>query len=294
MIRRTLITFAALVVFYVLFVQIQVVITRQSRAKRVADKTEVKPAHKVYAFSFTKYTPEGQKEIEIEGDSADILTNTVQLMNVMAKAYAEEVPVTVTADKGEYDKKQNKIHIEQNVVATTEDGTRLVTEQMDMRPTEHIIENDVQTQVKKDNINVEGMGARADTQLKKVKFKKNVTVIVQNPEDQKTGPTTITCDGPLVIDYDKNIAHFKDNVVAQDSRGKLMADTMDVYYNRVSRKVSKIVAAGNVVIENPDGNKTYSDSVIYLADEGRIILGGDTEALYFGGEGSKDLGKGVL
>ena len=40
-----------------------------------------------------------QREIEIEGDSADILSNTVQLMNVMAKAYAEEVPVTVTADR---------------------------------------------------------------------------------------------------------------------------------------------------------------------------------------------------
>jgi hypothetical protein len=36
-----------------------------------------------------------------------------------------------------------------------------------------------------------------------------------------------------------------------------------------------------VVIENPDGNKTYSDNVIYLADEGKVILGGDTEALYF-------------
>ena len=118
--------------------------------------------------------------------------------------------------------------------------------------------------------------------------------MVQNSEDKETGPTTITCDGPLVVDYEKNIAHFKDNVVAQDSRGKLTADTMDVYYNRVSRRVSKIVSVGDVVIENPDGNKTYSDSVIYLADEGRIILGGDTEALYFSGDAPKALGKGVI
>ena len=97
-----------------------------------------------------------------------------------------------------------------------------------------------------------------------------------------------------MVDYEKNIAHFKDNVVAQDSRGKLTADTMDVYYNRVSRRVSKIVAAGDVVIENPDGNKTFSDSVIYLADEGRIILGEDTEALYFKGEYPSSLAKGVL
>ncbi len=294
MIKRLVFIFVALVVFYVFFVQVQVVITRKQRAERAAEKPSEQRPQKVFSFSFTKYTPEGQREIEIEGDSADILSNNVQLMNVMAKAYAEEVPVTVTADRGEYEKKENKIHLEQNVVATTDDGTRLVTESLDMHPTNHIVETDLPTQVKKDNINVEGTGARADTRLKRVKFKKNVTVVVQNPEDKETGPTTITCDGPLVVDYEKNIAHFKDNVVAQDSRGKLTADTMDVYYNRVSRRVSKIVAAGDVVIENPDGNKTYSDSVIYLADEGRIILGGDTEALYFGGDAPKDLDKGVL
>ncbi len=294
MIKRLVFIFTALVVFYIFFVQVQIVITRRARADRVAEKPSEKKPQKVFAFSFTKYTPEGQREIEIEGDSANILSDNVQLMNVMAKAYAEEVPVTVTADRGAYDKKKNKIHIEQNVVATTDDGTRLVTEALDMQPAEHIVETELPTQVKRDNVNVEGTGARADTRLKKVKFKKNVTVIVQNTEDKESGPTTITCDGALVVDYEKNIAHFKDNVVAQDSRGKLTADTMDVYYNRVSRRVSKIVAAGDVVIENPDGNKTFSDSVIYLADEGRIILGGDTEALYFKGEDPSSLAKGVL
>lgn len=294
MIKRLVFIFAALVVFYVFFVQVQVVITRKHRAEQGVEKPSEQKPQKIFSFSFTKYTPEGQREIEIEGDSADILSNTVQLMNVMAKAYAEEVPVTVTADRGQYDKKKNKIHLEKNVVATTDDGTRLVTEALDMSPSEHVVETDLPTQVRKDNINAEGTGARAETNLKKVKFQKNVTVIVQNVEDKETGPTTITCNGTLVVDYEKNIAHFKDNVVAQDSRGKLTADTMDVYYNRVSRRVSKIVSAGDVVIENPDGNKTYSDSVIYLADEGRIILGGDTEALYFEGDAGKALGKGVL
>ena len=294
MIKRLIFIFVVLVVFYVFFVQMQVVIARKQKAEQGAVQPSEQKPQKVLSFSFTKYTTEGQREIEIEGDSANILSNTVQLMNVMAKAYAEEVPVTVTADRGKYDKKKNRIHLEKNVVATTDDGTRLVTEALDMSPSEHVVETDLPTQVKKDNINVEGTGARAETNLKKVKFQKNVTVVIQNAEDKKAGPTTITCDGPLVIDYEKNIAHFKDNVVAQDSRGKLTADTMDVYYNRVSRRVSKIVSVGDVVIENPDGNKTYSDSVIYLADEGRIILGGDTEALYFNGDASTTLGKGVI
>ena len=103
------------------------------------------------------------------------------------------------------------------------------------------------------------------------------------------GPTVITCDGALDIDYDKNIAYFNDNVVTVDDRGKLSADHMQVFYDKGQKRVAKIIATGNVVIENPDGNKTYSDNVIYLAQEGRVILGGDAEAVYAGGEAPQDL-----
>src|SRR3990167_7869079 len=47
-------------------------------------------------------------------------------MNVVAKAYAEEIPVTLTSDHGHYDKEKNIVHLKENVVATTEDGTRLL------------------------------------------------------------------------------------------------------------------------------------------------------------------------
>lgn len=264
----------------------QVLIGIQWGKKPVPHAVEGEMPHKLYSFSFSKYTPSGEKQMEIEGDSANVLDQTVLLMNVVAKAYAEESPVTITADHGDYDKAHNQVRFQENVVATTENGTRLLTEELKIHPDKKLMETEVQAQVKKDNINIQGLGAAGDSNLKKVTFKKNVTVVVQDPSDPNAGVTTITCDGPLLIDYEKNIAHFKKNVVSEDARGKLTADTMDVYYNKVTRKVSKIVALGNVVVENPDGNKTFSDSVVYLADEGKIILGGDTEALYFGGEGS--------
>lgn len=302
MLKKVLIGSVVFIALYAGLVQFQILVTQKAgRNSALSNKPEAETSHKVYSFSFSKYTPEGAKEIEIEGDSADILATTVYLSNVVAKAYAEEVPVTMTADKGNYDKSRNKVHLHENVVATTADGARLLTEELDIDPTQKLMETQVGVQVKKDNINIEGMGAQGDSQLKKVKFKKNVTVVIQSTEDavpgggpQGGGPTVITCDGPLVIDYSKNIAHFKENVVAEDKRGKLIADIMDVYYNKVSRRVSKIVALGNVVIENPDGNKTFSDSVIYLADEGRIILGGDTEALYFDGDSDSFAGGNKL
>lgn len=283
MLKRFIIGSVVFIALYTGLIQFQVMFSRHT-TKSAAVGEKKGPAHKVYNFSFSKFSASGEKEIEIEGDSADILAKTVDLMNVVAKAYAEEVPVTMTADEGNFDRGQNKVNLRKNVVATTENGTRLLTETLDILPSERVMETDAFAEVKKDNINVEGTGAQGNMKMKKVKFRKNVTVVVQDPNAPGKGPTTVTCDGPLIIDYEKNIAHFKTNVVAQDSRGKLSADLMDVYYNKVTRRVSKIVALGNVVIENPDGNKTYSDNVIYMADEGRIILGGDAEAIYVSGD----------
>lgn len=280
MIRKVIIASICFVVLYTGLVQIQVY-RDKGKIRPTGEKDDSRRmTQKVYNFSFAKYAADGEKEIEIEGDSANIFTQTVDLMNVVAKAYAEETPVTITADEGSYHKPTSLVHLQKNVIATTENGTRLLTEELDIHPEKRMMETDLEAEVKKDNINVKGLGAKGDSRLKKVKFDKNVTVVVQDPQAPMQDPTIITCDGPLIVDYEKNIAHFKDNVIAEDPRGKLTADVMDVYYNKVSRRVSKIVAVGNVVIENPDGNKTYSDNVIYLADEGRVILGGDTEALY--------------
>ena len=104
--------------------------------------------------------------------------------------------------------------------------------------------------------------------------------------EESASPTRI----PTV---DDTVAITSNHMAAQDKRGKLTADAVDVFYDKGSKRISKIVAAGNVVVENPDGNKTYSDNVIYLADEGRIILGGDAEALYIEGT-DPNVEKGIV
>jgi len=293
MIRRGFVAFLLFSVGYVALVKFQVLETTQKAPIHVEQKETAEVSHKVYFFSFTKYTAAGAKEIEIEGDSADLLAKTVDLMNVVAKAYAEETPVTITADEGQYNKDKNLVYLSKNVVATTEDGTRLLTEKLDINPAERTLETDQRASVKKQSINIDGDGARGDSQLKKVNFKKNVRVVIKDTDNEmgegSKGPTVITCDGPLDIDYDKNIAYFNDNVVTTDDRGKLSADHMQVFYDKGQKRVAKIIATGNVVIENPDGNTTYSDNVIYLAEEGRVILGGDAEGVYTGGEAPADL-----
>lgn len=284
MFKRIALIGLVFILLYAGLIQLQRFQERKSRSAGRQDEQTEQPSHKAYYFSFTKYSPDGKKEMEIEGDSANILSKTVGLMNVVAKAYAQETPVTITADRGFYDKVQEKVHFTSNVVATTDDGARLLTEALDIIPEKRLMETEAQAQVKKGNIHIDGTGARGDSRLKKVLFKREVRVVIQDKEYGSPTPTVITSEGPLVIDYENYIARFRDHVVSKDQRGQLVADRMDVYYDKEARRVSKIVALGNVIIENPDGNKTFSDHVIYLADEGRVILGGDSEALYYSGE----------
>lgn len=281
MVRQIIRVSILLVLLYVSLIQFQLWKASRESEKfdRKGSELENKIEQKVYSFSFSKYDTNGKKELEIEGDSANILSKNILFSNVLAKAYAEDSPITITADSGIFDKSTNNVRLEKNVIATTNTGTRLLTEELDIDSGGKTVETSVHAKVKRENIHVEGMGATGDSQLKKVNFKKNVTVVVQNPESEAKTPTVITCDGPLEIDYERNIAHFSKNVMAKDERGNLVADFMDVFYSQVTKKIYKIIATGNVIITSKDGHITYSDNAIYLAEDGKIILGGDVEAV---------------
>ena len=283
MTRKFIIASVVLVLAYIALIQWKVWYhgRQDARAgKKTAKAQETETGQRVYSFSFSKYTENGAKELEIEGDSADIFSQNVALINVIAKAYAEESPVTITADQGSLNRSTSDVMLNNNVVATTESGTRLMTEKLQIHTTDKRMETDLEAKVKKDNIHVEGIGATSDSQLSKVTFRKNVTVVIQDPDSEKKTPTIITSDGPLEVDYKRNIAHFSKNVVARHEQGTLTSDYMDVLYEKETRRVSKIIARGNVVVVSKEGNKSFSDTAVYLAKEGRVILGGDVDTEY--------------
>lgn len=285
MMKRFVIVTAIVGLAYIAFLSFKLSVVPGDRGTVPEEEAGEGPAHKVYSFSFSKYSTAGKKELEIEGDTANILARTVALSNVIAKAYADETPVTITADQGVFDKSTSTVRLERNVVATTHEGARLITNSLNIHPTRRSLDTKDQVSVKKDNIDVDGLGARGDSELKKVRFRKKVTVVIQSDDPESPIPTVITCEGPLDINYDRNIAHFFKNVVATDHRGKLTADHMNVYYDKVTKRVDRIEALGNVVITTPEGNATYADEVTYFAKEGRILMGGSTEAVYFPGSG---------
>ena len=79
MIRRGLVIFLLLSVGYVALVKFQVLETIQKGPALLEEKDTKEVSHKVYFFSFTKYTAEGSKEMEIEGDSADLDRKSTRL-----------------------------------------------------------------------------------------------------------------------------------------------------------------------------------------------------------------------
>ena len=281
MLKRLLILSVILILTYVGIVNFRLrLFPKRFSLKKVTQGTG-ENTHTVYRFSFSKYMTTGERQLEIEGDSANILGHEVQLMNVIAKAYAEETPVVITADHGTYDKQSGIVHLNENVVATTDTGARLITEKLDITPDEKRVESPVQANVKTQNIDVVGTEAVSDAKINNVKFKKNVTVNFRDPNNPQAKPTTITCDGILEIDYGKNIARFNDNVVAVDSRGTLKADRMDVIYDKQSEQLDRMIGVGNVEIIKLDGSSTFSESVIYFAKEGRTVLGGAPEVMAY-------------
>ncbi|MDX9701781.1 MAG: LptA/OstA family protein [Candidatus Auribacterota bacterium] len=93
----------------------------------------------------------------------------------------------------------------------------------------------------------------------------------QQPEQT---PTVITSDGPLEVDFTKNMAVFKENVCIKDERGEVYSDRMDVYFDNDSRQVHFVEALGNVVIYVND-KIAKSEKATYKVSEGLLVLTGN-------------------
>jgi lipopolysaccharide transport protein LptA len=86
--------------------------------------------------------------------------------------------------------------------------------------------------------------------------------------------TEITCDGPLEVDYEKNVAIFNENVLVKDPQVMLKANKMQVFFDAESKTIDRIVAEGSVKFKKGD-RQAKSEMAVYLAKEGKIVLTGN-------------------
>lgn len=246
------------------------------------------PNQEVDGFSLVQYKEAGEKKWELSGKSAKVEENKIKIDYISALAFGETVTIKLKAREGDFSKQKNLVHLENDVVVKATDGIMLTTDSLNWDAETKNVFTDERVEIKKSDFQVNGKGAVCDLENKTAEVKKevraNITSVtpaylrpkgvpsdVEGRTTEGGRKTTITCDGPLELDYKKNRSTFKNNVKVEDSEGTIFADRIDVYYRPATRRIKCVAARGNVKIIN-DGNVTYSEKAIYLVDEGRVVL----------------------
>lgn len=265
-------------------------------------------------FSLAGFGERGKKTWDLNGKSADIFENTIKLQDIIGNMYGATENIKLTADKGDFDKKEGKMHLEQNVVITTSSGSKLTTDSLDWDRKNNIVRTQDMVNIERQNMTTQATGAIGHTDLKQVSLQKDVTVNITPEEKDKSakdktgdGKIVITCDGPLDIDYEKNIATFYNNVKVDRGDSQIYSDRMDVYFSSDKKEdkkekdkpkadagfgitassIDKIVAKGNVKIVRGE-NVSYSEEAVYTAADKRISLVGRPKLIIYSTEDMKN------
>ncbi len=290
------------------FAAIFVITSVLSAQEQELDNSAETSDQQISGFSLAGYGDKGKKAWDITGKTADIFETEVRLTDIIGKLYGATDEIKLTADRGSFDKTEGRMHLQDNVVITTTSGARLTTDSLDWDRKKELVSTKDLVNIYKDNMVTTATGAIGHPNLSQVTLQKDVTVEMtlnamekDKPEDK--GKIVITCDGPVEIDYQKNVATFNNNVKVDKQEFVLYSDTMDVYFltgpatpkvrepeskqepaaaetkdsgtgfNMSGSKLEKIVAQGNVKIVRGD-NVSYCKKAVYTGIDRKIVLSG--------------------
>lgn len=251
----------------------------------VAKKKVTAPmTEEIRSFSLSGFSESGKKTWQVEGKTANILSESIALSEVDADIYGEKVKANITSDSGMFDRKTNDIELIGNVVMVTDEGTRLTTDKMAWQAQQELITTDEHVLIERSDMDIDGTGASARPNLKVAQLNKDIRVNVKDPV------AVITCDGPLQVDYNNNVAYFNNNVKLDDGKTQIDADKSTAYFDPERRTLSKVVSQGNVKIRRGE-NETYAEELTYFPEEGRVLLTGRPKIMINSTEDIADKGK---
>jgi len=270
-------------------------------------KTEIAPPpeaeQQINVFSIAGYGEKGKKNWDLSAKSADVFTDSVKLKGIVGNLYGESENVKLTADKGDFDKVKANVHLEQNVVVTTSSGARLTTDSLDWNRKNQIVSTKNVVNIERGNLITVAQGATGEPNLNKMTLEKEVKVQIKpepsagKNETASKNKVTIDCNGPVQIDYQKNIATFNKDVKVESDGIQLYSDVMDVYFlldkqdsgktdqslAGMGSKLERIIAKGNVKIVKGE-NISYSDEAVYTAADKKITLLGRPKLIIYSTE----------
>ncbi|MBF0619266.1 MAG: LPS export ABC transporter periplasmic protein LptC [Candidatus Omnitrophica bacterium] len=227
-------------------------------------------------FNLSGYSDAGAKAWDIKGDTADIDAAKVAVTKVNANSYGQE-DTNLKAEKGVINKTTGDVHLENNVVITSQSGATMKTDTLDWARNKDLVRTDDKVELQNETMKVDGTGMEAHPSLKAATLQSDVTANIQSEGKDKTKDNRIqiTSDGPMEMDQNTQTAVFTENVVAVEmtSGRTLTADKMVVRFNATTQKIQEITCTGHVSVKQGN-NVTYSEGLVYKADEQKIVLTG--------------------
>src|SRR3989338_9426036 len=229
------------------------------------------PGQQFEGFNLQGYTEDGKKAWTVNGDNADILGDKIKISNVDAESYGDE-KVYLTAETGTIDQKSSTIHLEKDVVITSERGTQMTTDSLDWNRNEDLVKTKDDVLITDKDMTMTGTVMEAHPGMKTAQIDKDVTVTMDTqPDPEVTSQITITSDGPMVIDQTKSYAVFEDNVVAVQADQTLKADRMEIFFDETKKQIKEMICSGHVVIIR-GANQSFADKAVYNGLERKLTL----------------------
>jgi LPS export ABC transporter protein LptC len=254
-------------------------------------------------FSLAGFGEKGKKNWDISGKSADIVTDTVNLKDVVGNLYGESEDIKLTADKGAFNKKDGQVYLQDNVLIATSGGAKMTTNSLNWDRKNQVVTTEDAVNIERENMIASALGAVGQPNLRKVSLQKEVQVQIDQMQliDQ-SGPSqksriVITCEGPMEIDYQKSVATFNKKVKVDTSDATIYSDVMEVHFAKSEKKksdissalepaasmatqVDKIMAYGNVTIIQGE-NISQSNEAVYTASSNKITLSGKPKLVIY-------------
>ena len=189
-------------------------------------------------FSLSGFDDKGKRFWKLEGDAAKI-------------------------DQGQ------TVYLQNNVTLRLKDDTLVRTDRLEWAQGGGTLKTDALVFVDHQNAKIKGIGAYGLPNQSFIQLNRDISMVVDRS-------TTITCDGPMKIFYNENKAVFYRKVKVVDDRGILTARRMDVYFDNQEKKVTQIIALGDVLIVR-GSDTTHSQRAIYTPATGALRLEGNPE-----------------
>lgn len=192
----------------------------------------------VKKFSLTGFDDQGKTFWNLEGDTA-------------------------TIDPGQ------TVFLDQHVTLKLKESTIVKTDHVQWSQEGGALRTNAPVFVTHENTEIKGRGAVGRLSDSFIQLNHDIEMLIDKS-------TLLTCEGPLKIFYKENKMIFYRKVKVVDERGVLKANRMDVLFDPAEKKVSQIIATGNVTIERGT-DTTHSQRAIYSLATGSVRLEGNPE-----------------